>query len=301
MKGKQAEWDVIIIGGGPAGLSAALILARCRRKVMVLDSQDYRNAASSGIHALPGFDGIKPAVYLKQLQKDVMKYDVKIQYAKATRVIQGPQFFEIEDALMKKYTASKILLATGVRDILPSIPEIKKFYGSSVLHCPYCDGYEQKGKIVGVIGAGKKGVNYAYALTSWSDRVILFYEGKKLNGEYQQLLDNNNITCFREKIIALKGKGKLLQAIILENNQEVKCDVLFFDSHKRLRSDIPVNLKCKLTPKGVVCTNKKQETSIRGIFSAGDSTVDVMMVSEACAEGIAAGMSIHKQLLSEAM
>src|SRR6185436_7932578 len=161
-------YDVIIVGGGPAGLSAALVLGRCRRRVLVIDAGHPRNAAAQDVHGLYTRDGTEPAELQRLARAEAQRYGVEFKDAEAVGGSCGPGRFEVSCDDGAKLQARKLLLATGVADILPEIPGLKELYGRSVHHCPYCDGWEHKDCRLAAYGRGEAGAGLALCLRTWS-------------------------------------------------------------------------------------------------------------------------------------
>lgn len=294
-------YDVIIIGGGPAGLNAAVVLGRCRRKVLLFDTGKQRNRHSAGIHNYLTRDDILPRDFLHLSHKEVRKYGVQIIHIEASVAKKNENgFFSVTDSKGVLYNAKKILIATGLTDRLPSLEGFEKYFGKSVFHCPYCDGWEVKDKQIGVYARNKNGFDLALSLTTWSHSVTYFTDGKnKLKQEEISKLNKIGIPVITGEIQKLLGRNGKLTGIAFKNKDICPCDALFFVNGYSQQSDIVESLGCILNKKKVVVTNRFGQTNIAGVFVAGDASRDMHFVVVAAAEGAKAGVIINKELQKE--
>ena len=294
-------FDAIIVGGGPAGLNAAMVLGRSRRNVVLFDTGRQRNRFSHGIHNYLTRDNILPADFLKIAYKEIRRYGTTVNHVEIVHAekLESGIFF-VKDKHGKKYHAKKLLLATGLRDNIPPIEGIMDFYGRSVFHCPYCDGWEVSNKSIGVYAKNKNGFELALSLLTWSSKVALYMDGKAyLKPLEKETLERKRIRVVSEKILKLEGKKGQLENIILFNNKKQKCDAMFFSNGYHQQCDIAQILGCEMNKKGVVLTNRLQQANIRGLYVAGDVAKDMHFVVVAAAEGAKAGVSINKELQKE--
>jgi thioredoxin reductase len=295
-------YDCIIIGGGPAGLNAAVVLGRCRRKVVVFDTQKYRNRYSHGMHNYLTRDDILPTDFIGISHRELEKYNVqKLNHKIINARKNKDNVFEVRDDKQNIYHSKKLLVATGLIDTLPDIEGFREFYGHSVFHCPYCDGWEVRDKKLGVYARDKDGTELALALKGWTDDVTLFTDGKKLKPEQEELMFANDITINRLGILKLEGNDKQLEKIIFKNSDDTLCDALFFVNGYTQHCNLAEAFGCKISKKGVVITNRLQQTDIDGLYVAGDASRDMHFVVVAAAEGAKAGVTINKELLKESI
>ena len=295
-------FDVIIVGGGAAGLNAALVLGRCKRTVLVFDSGTPRNKHSHGIHNYITRDGILPADFLKLAQKEVRKYNVKFLKAEISQVQKNKKGFVVTDKSVNQYYSKKLLVATGVKDKLPSIPGIEEFYGRSVFHCPYCDGWEIKDKLIGVYAKNKNGFPLAVSLKTWSKDVTLYTDGRNyLKSAEKEILERKKIKVMTERIRSVEGKNGQIKNIILAGGEKRPCDGLFFVNGFDQQSHLAEQLGCRLNKNGVIETNRLEQTQVPGLYVAGDSSKDMQFVVVAAAEGAKAAVNINKELQKEEM
>lgn len=290
--------DCIIVGGGPAGLNAAVVLGRCRRSVLLFDTATYRNLYSHGMHNYLTRDDILPTDFLKLSQKEADKYGVKrLPYKIVSARKNSLGLFDVKDENGNSYQSRKMLIATGLQDNVPDVPGFKELYGKSVHHCPYCDGWEVRDKKLGVYARNKNGFELALALKGWSDDVTYYADGRnKLKPTEVETLALNNIPIVSYPIERLEAKHDKLQAVVFKNGQSRPCDTLFFVNGFVQQCNLAETFGCNMTRKGVVMTNRFQQTNIEGLYVAGDASRDMHFVVVAAAEGAKAGVLINKEL-----
>ena len=297
------SYDVVIVGGGAAGLSAALLLGRCRRSVLLVDEGKPRNAASHGVHCLLGHEGLPPRDLLARGRSELEHYKtVTIRVSRTTGIVPEGDCFSVACADGFTATARKILLATGLQDDVPEIEGIDRFYGRSVHHCPYCDGFEHRDQPIAVYGAGDKGAGLALMMKRWSDDVILLTDGlEAVSPPMQDRLDQHGIAVRDEKIVKLDGTDDgAMQTIHLENSETLARSALFFTTGCKQQSDLWASLGCVRDEKGgIVATDVTEESSVPGVYVAGDASRDVLLVAVAIAEGAKAGVAINRALLKD--
>ena len=293
--------DVIIIGGGPAGLNAAVVLGRCRRNVLVFDTGRQRNRSSHGMHNYLTRDNILPSDFLKLAYREIKKYGISMNRIEiiAVKKLQST-IFRVTDKKGTDHYAKKLLIATGLSDNIPPLPGMASFYGKSVFHCPYCDGWEVRDKRIGVYAKNKNGFELALSLKTWSREISIYTDGRNYLGLFEkELLQKKNIPVYTNKIQMLEGKNGLLSALVFETGEKQPCDALFFSNGYEQQSDIARNLGCRMSRKNVVITNRLGQTNLPGLYVAGDVTKDVQFVVVAAAEGAKAAVSINKELQAE--
>ncbi len=292
------HYDVVIVGGGPAGLNAAMVLARCRRRVIVFDTNKPRNIRSHGMHNYLSRDGALPTDFLAIVRKEVIKYGVEIVAREIRKTYKTKNGYTVTDEDRVKYSCKKLLLATGVRDRVPEIEGFDHFYGSSIFHCPYCDGWEVKDKKLAVY-AQKNGTELALSLKTWSNEVSLYTDGKKLKIDDQARLLANNVEIIITPMKRVSGEDYQLRLVHLEDGTSRECDALFFVNGFDQACNLVMEVGCEINRKGVVVTDKLGNTNVPNVFVAGDASKDVQFVVVAAAEGAKAGIAINKELQQE--
>ncbi len=293
--------DCIIVGGGPAGLNAAVVLGRCRRKVLLFDSATYRNQYSHGVHNYLTRDDMLPGELLTIARREVKKYGAKMIMKKVVHARKNSEgIFVVRDEDSTIYYAKKLLIATGLWDNLPQIPGFKEFYGKAVFHCPYCDGWEVKDKEIGVYARNKNGYELALALKCWTDKVTLYTDGRnKLKPKEVETLTANGVSIISYPVLHLEGNDDKLRYIHFKNGDKRRCDALFFVNGFEQQCNMAETFGCEMSVKGVVITNRHQQTNIEGLYVAGDADKDMHFVVVAAAEGAKAGVIINKELIKE--
>jgi thioredoxin reductase len=295
-------YDVVIVGAGPAGLSAALMLGRCRRSVLVCDTGRPRNAASHAMHGYLTRDGIPPLEFLAIAARELAKYTtVETRRIAVTdaRCLADSQF-EVTLASGAQVRSRKLLIATGVVDNVPAIDGFSELYGRSVFHCPYCDGWEVRDAPLAVYGRGGRGLGLSLELTGWSRDLVLCTDGPpEIDDEGIRQLERNGISLRDDRIARLEGRDGILQHVVFDSGQRLARRALFFTTGQSLKSDLSIRLGCEVNEKGTVRTGKYEATHLRGLYVAGDASRAVQWVVVAAAEGAEAAFAINTDLIKE--
>lgn len=297
----EALFDVIIVGGGPAGLSAALVLGRCRRSVLVCDAGRPRNAASHALHGFITRDGSNPAEFLELARRDLAQYEtVELIRAEVTSVNRTNDNFELTLNNGQSVRSRKLLLATGVVDELPDVDGLREFYGRSVFHCPYCDGWEIRDQPIAVYGTGENALGLALELTLWSRDLVLCTDGpSELTTEQTERLAEHSIALREDRLERLEGRDGVLERVIFVNGDNLERRAMFFSTGQHPRSDLAKDLGCEFTDQGCVATGEYEATTVPGAYAAGDTSHMVQFVIVAAAEGAQAAVAINKELMKE--
>jgi thioredoxin reductase len=295
----SSMYDVIIVGGGPAGLSAALILGRCRRRIVVCDAGRPRNFAAMHVHGFLTRDGTEPAELQRLSREQLIPYGVEWRQAEVVDGSCRERGFEVVLDNGERLESRKLLLATGVRDILPDFPGFDELYGRSIHHCPYCDGWEHRDQRLAAYGEGKAAVGLALSLRTWSDHVTACIQNGTLSEKDRQRCRDLNIEIRSESVKGLLSDAGVLRKIEFDSGPPLECDALFFNTAQVQRADLASRLGCSTDDWGAAETSARQRTSINGLFVAGDADRDVQFVIVAAAEGATAAVAINKELQGE--
>ena len=296
-------YDVAIVGGGPAGLSAAILLGRSRRRVVVIDHGRPRNYAAKAIHGFLGLDGIAPAEFRKIGREQCGVYGVEFVDEEVIGACQcevgNGAGFELQMRDGATVRTKKLLLATGVRDELPSIANIAEFYGTSVHHCPYCDGWEHRDQRLVAFGQGESGVELALMLLNWSPRVTLCTGGKSVPSEDVPRLQKHGIRHYESLVKEMIGGRGILEAVRFANGESLSCDACFSARRRASGPNCRCLLGCECGDDGLIVAKGKQRTGVPGLFVAGDADGDVQFAVVAAAEGAIAATAINRELQTE--
>jgi thioredoxin reductase len=297
------DTDVIIVGAGPAGLSAALVLGRACRRVLVFDHNRPRNRFSRAIHGFLTRDGVAPAEFRRLAQEELARYDtVRIESAEvltASRLADGGFSVTLNDG--RQCASRRLLLATGVVDNVPTVPGLAELYGTSVFHCPYCDGWELRGEPLAVYGCNKRGYGLSLELTGWSSDVVLCSDGSsELEAADLAMLASNGIAVREERIARLEGRDGKLERIVFTTGKPLDRRALFFTTGQTQSSDLARALGCEFNEKGSVRTGPYESTTVPGLYVAGDASRAVQWAVVAAAEGAEAAYAINQDFIREA-
>ncbi|CAA9892268.1 Thioredoxin reductase [Candidatus Methylobacter favarea] len=300
---QKPRYDVVIVGGGPAGLSAALVLGRCLRKVLICDEGQPRNSRAEALKGFLTRDYTPPHELLRSAREELKRYDsVEFLVAKVMNVQSSQSGFETAVSGRDPVISRRLLLATGLIDEIPAIQGFDELYGKSVFLCPYCDAWDVAGKPLAIYGKGERAMEMSRALTAWSKNLILFTDGDSgLTEENKQQLKRNSIELYEENIEQLAGEKGMLKAVVLSNGRHIEREALFFDTPSYQRSDLAIKLGCEFRNERAVNTHQYdyEATNIPGLYAAGNNTGDVIFAIIAAAEGARAAFGINKSLTRE--
>jgi thioredoxin reductase len=274
--------DVIVVGGGPAGLSAALHLARARRTVLLLDAGKPRNDAATHVNGLVGMDGIPPSEFRAAARKDLEKYPcVTVRDEWVDEVTPVDEGFEVRIGQTVE-RARRVILATGIVDVLPDLPHIDEFWGRSAMQCPFCHGWEVAEGALGFLARSADELSASHLFEVWSSRVAVFTDGAfEVPQEAREDLARRGIELHDRPVADLRGSGGVLEAVLLDDGTEVPCDALFMHNEQR-HTDLVSGLGLDLDEDEFIEVPKNYhgedtalpllETSTPGLYAAGDLT-----------------------------
>lgn len=297
----ETPWDCIVVGGGAAGLSAALVLGRARQRTLVVDAGRQSNRPAHGIGGLLGHDGRPPAELYAAGRAELAAYpSVELRTGEVLAGARDDDGFVLELADGSRLRARRVLLATGMDYRHPALPGIAERWGRSVFHCPFCHGWEVHGRPLGVLDRGETGARRALLLRVWSDDVTLFADGPaQLADGDAELLRAAGVTVEERPVASLRGPGDALAAVAFSDGAERPCEGLLVPITMHQRSDLAEQLGAVAAGPGPVSADAidvdaQLRTSAGGVFAAGDVSVQMPSVANAIAAGsVAAAMIVH--------
>ena len=294
-------YDTIIVGGGPAGLSAALMLGRCRRRVMLCDSGTPRNSRARALHGFLTRDGVPPLDLLAMGREELTQYGIETRRIAVTNIKPSPDAFDVILADNSTLRTLTVLLASGICDDLPAIPGLADCFGTSVHHCPYCDGWEVRDRRLVVIGQRAKAAGLALALKTWTDAVVLCSHGPAgLRRAQRDQLAEHGIEIDERVISSVDHADGRMRQLRFDDDDSRPCEAIFIASGQRQQSDLAGQLGCELTRNGLVKTDHLGQTCVPGLYVVGDASRDVQFAVVAAAEGAKAAVGINKALQARA-
>ena len=294
------QFDVVIVGAGPAGLSAALILGRCRRSVLLCDRGTPRSWASKAMHGFISRDGVAPADFAAIALAELARYRTVTHVpVEVTHASRRPGGFTVL-AGTQTVDARKLLIATGLEDSLPAVEGCEALFGISVFQCPYCDGWEFRDRPLAAYGKRTRGLEMARALTAWSRDIILCTDGASgFTREQRRHLDGNGIRVIQKPVLRLESEGGRLTHVVFRDGSRVEREAMFFDTPSRGQSDLTKQLGCTFTRHGGVVCGKYEATAVPGVYVAGNIIRNVQLSIVAAAEGANAAFGINRALTRE--
>ncbi|RZK63287.1 MAG: NAD(P)/FAD-dependent oxidoreductase [Hymenobacter sp.] len=297
------DYDVLVIGAGSAGLSAALTLGRCRRRVLLADGGPTRNAPSPAVHSFFTRDGIRPAELLHIGREQLAPYpNVEVRRLKIKFLAKLTEGFRVtadnDHGHALHLTVRRVLLATGVEDVLPPLPGFRELWGSSVLHCPYCHGYEVRDQPLAVYGRGKAVVGLALLISRWSADVVVVTNGPGHLTDYaRQRLRRQRIAVREEPLARLVGTPQGgLRCVEFTDGTYLERTALFLHPPQAQRSPLAAELGAHLTGKGAVWVDKNAQTTVPGLYAAGDMVPGQQQALLAAASGSKAAICLNEAL-----
>ncbi len=295
------NYDVIIIGGSYAGLSAALVLGRSLRRVLVIDAGKPCNRQTPHSHGFLTRDGETPAQLAAIAREQVSLYPtVSFKSGTATSAHPIDDGFQVRTDDGESYEGRKLMLATGLLDVMPDIPGFADCWGRSVLHCPYCHGYEVHSQPLGVLANGEVGYEMATLIQQWSRQLTLFTNGPStLTDEQQRVLAQLDIPIVETPLAAIEHTDGFLTALQLADGSRATPTALFARVPLQQTSDIAQQLGCELTDQTFVKVTGTGETTVPDVFAVGDATTMMRQVAVAAASGVKTGAWINRVLITD--
>lgn len=293
------ECDVAVVGGGAAGLSAALVLTRARRRVLVVDAGEPRNAPAAHMHGFLSREGLPPAELLARGRQEVATYGGRLVDGYVSNVRAVDSGFELSLADHRTYRARRVLVTTGLRDDLPDVPGVRERWGRDLLHCPYCHGYEVHDQALGVLGGTPDSVAHALLVRQWSDDVVYFDHGSAVTDVERAQLAARTIPIIEGAIRRVVVEDDRLTGVELEDGHVVPRDAVFVRPRLVPHDSLLVALACDTDEQGWVVTDGTGRTSVPGVWAAGNATNPRAQVITAAGEGSAAAIAINADLVDE--
>ena len=295
-------YDIAIVGGGPAGLCAALWLGRYLHSVVLIDSGDPRNWETRGINGFLGSQGIRSPDLRAKGRADAKKFGVdlvddevcKVSNTNAERFVLG-----LNEG--RTIESRRLLLCIGIRDVWPDIPGLSDCYGETAHVCPDCDGYETRGRKTVVVGSGRKAVGMALSLTTWTDKIVICTNGEPANMQAAHLekLKALNIPVLDAKVNNISSRDGEIRSLNLDGGMCLDCDRLYIAIGQYPADDLGAQLKCKRDEFSLIEIDEHYHTSVKNVFAAGDIVGGPQLAIAAAADGAIAALSIHASLVPE--
>ncbi|OYQ38081.1 pyridine nucleotide-disulfide oxidoreductase [Flavobacterium cyanobacteriorum] len=294
-------YDVVIAGGSYAGLSAALSLGRALRNVLVIDSGNPCNRKAAHSHNFLTNDGSKPRAIHEKARTQAEYYpSVRFMKGLVTNVVPADNLFKVSTEKEGEFLSRKVLFATGITDTIPNIEGFSECWGISILHCPYCHGYEIRNRKTGILANGDTAFEMAKTIRQWTKDLTLFTNGTStLNPEQVRLLNKNSVIVVENAIDYIEHDNGCIQQLHFKDAMPEKLAALFTQLPFIQQCGVPEQLGCEMTEKGFIQVSKCMETSVPGIYAAGDCLSLFRSVANAVASGNKAGALINKQLTEE--
>ena len=294
-------YDVAIVGGGPAGLTAAMWLGRYLRRVVLVDSGDPRNWETRGINGYLGLPAVTPAALRGAGREEARRWGAELIDGCVESVTRaGDEHFRLALESGDTLEARRVLLAFGVKDIWPDIPGLERVYGATAYHCPDCDGHETVGKKTVVVGMGRKAVGLALALSTWTREIVVCTNGRdpELTDALMAQLDKLNIPVLTSRVRQAVHTDRTLTALELDDGMLLDCERLFFSIGHFPADDLAQRLGCRRNDEGCVVIDEHFHSSVPNVYAAGDLVPGTQIALAAAAGGARAAIAIHHSLLA---
>lgn len=295
------NFDAIIVGGSYSGLAAAMSLGRALRQVLVLDSGNPCNKQTPHSHNFITQDGRTPKQIWIAAREQVAQYPtVSFQDGLAVSGVKTETGFAITTENQDTFTAKKLLFATGIKDQMPDIPGFAECWGISVIHCPYCHGYEVRNQKTGLLGNGNAGFEYVRLISNWTPDLTLFTNGPStLTTEQTAKLKERNIAIIEIKIQSFQHEQGKIRCVVLQDQTEIPVNAFYARPPFVQHSTIPQDLGCESNEQGLLKVDMMQKTTVPGVYASGDNATAVRSVASAVAAGTMAGAALNRELIEE--
>jgi thioredoxin reductase len=297
----HTNYDVIIIGGSSAGLSAGMALGRARRKVLIIDSGRPCNAQTPHSHNFYTQDGKSPAEIAAIAREQLSKYTtVQLLNDLAVQGTKIPGGYEIGTASLNTFTAKKLLFASGIKDIFPAIPGFSACWGISIIHCPYCHGYEYNDEVTGILANGDIGFEFAKLISNWTNKLTIYTNATStLTAEQEESLKHHQIQIIQKEIDSVSHLAGMIEHIIFKDGSRSELKALYARLKFEQHSNIPSDLGCEINEQGYVQVDSMMKTNMPGIYAGGDNTTPMRSIANAVYNGGLAAAVINMELITE--
>jgi thioredoxin reductase len=301
METSKKKYDVIVVGGSYSGLAAGMALGRSLKHTLIIDSGLPCNRQTPHSHNFITHDGRAPKEIATLARQQVEKYDtVAFFNGLAVTGSKTEKGFDIRTGSGETFSATKLIFATGIKDIMPDIPGFAECWGISAIHCPYCHGYEVRNETTGILANGEPALEYAGMISNWTKDLTLFTNGKStLTPEQEQKIRRHNIKIVEKEITRLDHTGGILKNIVFKDGSTSSAKAVYFRAPFVQHCPIPEALGCELTEQGFIKVDQVQKTTVPGIFACGDNATGMRTVANAVSMGATAGMMANKEMIME--
>lgn len=298
---QEKQFDVIIVGGSYSGLAAGMALGRALRNVLIIDAGDPCNKQTPYSHNFLTNDGKPPKEIANLAKQQVSMYgSVSFLKAFATTGTKSPNGFDIKIETGETFPSRKLIFATGIKDTMPHIPGFAESWGISVLHCPYCHGYEVRHQKTGIFGNGDQGYELALLISNWTNDLTLYTNGNStLSNQQRAKLQNHNINVVESEIDSLENDNGHIENIVFKSGKKEHVKALYAKLPFVQHSSIPQTLGCELTQEGYIQVDQAQKTSVHGVYACGDNTTRMRTVANAVSMGTTTALMVNKELIEE--
>jgi thioredoxin reductase len=298
---QEHAYEIIIVGGSYSGLAAAMALGRALRKVLIIDSGNPCNKQTPHSHNFLTNDGKTPKEIAALARQQVQAYDtVTFLNAFVDSGSKTETGFAIQVETGETFTSKKLVFATGIKDTMPVIPGFTECWGISVLHCPYCHGYEVRHQKTGIFANGDDAFELAILISNWTNELTVYSNGKStLTEDQANKLRKNNISIIETEIARLDHNKGYIENILFKDGSAAMVKAIYARLPFEQHSTIPQSLGCELTPDGYIKTDMAQRTTVPGIYACGDNTTKMRTVANAVAMGTTAGMMLNKEMTEQ--
>ena len=300
----EETWEVVVVGAGPAGLSAALVLGRCGRRTLVCDSGEHRNAAAKAMRGYLGRDGTPPAEMLRIAQEEIGRYpSISMQRVTAVEAVRRDDgAFRVDLSDGRAVLASKLILATGVVDQLPSLEGLDAVWGRSAWRCPICDGWEHRDRPLAVYGNSEDAARFALEIRHWTADLVLCTDGPPEYPErWRQRLEGQGIVIRTDRIARLESDAGTLSAIHFAQGDRLPRSGLFLATPWRQRCDLAEALGCEMTEHDTARTGRHEASTVPGLYLAGDIAGGYQLAIVAAAQGATAAVAVNTELIRDGL